>query len=88
MELKTILLVAAVSVGLLLLLGRIFAAPLKLAAKATLNTLLGLGSLLLLNATTALTGLSLGVNLFNALVVGMLGLPGLGLLLLTRWLFA
>ena len=30
-------------------------------------------------------GVSLGVNLFNALVLGVLGLPGLGLLLLLRW---
>ena len=30
-------------------------------------------------------GFTLGVNLFNALVLGVLGLPGLGLLLLLRW---
>ena len=42
---------------------------------------------MLLNATSALTGLSLGLNLFNALVVGVLGVPGLGLLLLVQWVF-
>ena len=31
------------------------------------------------------TGLTLGVNWFNALTVGVLGLPGLGLLLLVKW---
>ena len=30
-------------------------------------------------------GLTLGVNWFNALTVGVLGLPGLGLLLLVKW---
>lgn len=85
MDLKTILLITAVSAALLILLGRIFAAPLKLAMKVLLNTMLGFGSLLLLNATTALTGLQLGLNLFNAAVVGILGLPGMGLLLLIRW---
>ena len=42
-------------------------------------------SLLLVNATTAFTGLHLGVNLFNGLVVGVLGIPGLVLLLLVQW---
>ena len=30
-------------------------------------------------------GLALGVNAFNALTLGLLGLPGLGLLFLFRW---
>jgi inhibitor of the pro-sigma K processing machinery len=30
-------------------------------------------------------GFGLGVNLFNALVLGLLGVPGFGLLLLLRW---
>ena len=39
----------------------------------------------LLNLTTAVTGLSLGLNLFNGLVVGILGIPGFLLLLLVKW---
>ncbi|HIT01986.1 MAG TPA: pro-sigmaK processing inhibitor BofA family protein [Candidatus Enterenecus merdae] len=31
-------------------------------------------------------GTQLGVNLFNALVLGVLGLPGFALLLMTQWL--
>ena len=50
-----------------------------------LTTLLGLAALLLVNATTPYTGLSLGLNLFNGLVVGVLGVPGLVLLLLAQW---
>ena len=38
-----------------------------------------------LNSTAPVTGLTLGVNWFNALTVGVLGLPGLGLLLLVKW---
>ena len=30
-------------------------------------------------------GLTLGVNLVNALVLGVLGVPGLGLLLMVQW---
>ena len=32
----------------------------------------------------ALAGLALGVNAFNALALGLLGIPGLGLLLLLK----
>ena len=49
--------------------------------------LLGFGALALLNLTQALTGISLGVNVLNALVIGILGVPWLGLLLLVQWLF-
>ncbi len=87
MAVSTILLLAAASLLLLLLVTRVFAAPLRLAVKALLNTLLGLGALLLLNTLAPLTGLHLGLNLFNALVVGVLGVPGLGLLLLVQWIF-
>jgi inhibitor of the pro-sigma K processing machinery len=38
-----------------------------------------------LNLTTAVSGISLGLNLFNALVIGILGLPGLGMLVLLQW---
>ena len=46
---------------------------------------LGFGALWLLNLTTSVTGLSLGLNWFNAIVIGILGVPGFGLLLLVQW---
>lgn len=64
---------------------RLFAAPLKLALKVVFNSALGFGALWLLNLTTAVTGLSLGLNIFNAAVIGILGVPGFGLLLLVQW---
>ena len=60
---------------------RLFAAPLRLA----FNSALGFGAVWLLNLTTSVTGLSLGLNWFNALLIGILGLPGFGLLLLVQW---
>ena len=59
--------------------------PLKMVLRVVLNSALGLGVLWLLNSTAPVTGLTLGVNWFNALTVGVLGLPGLGLLLLVKW---
>ena len=64
---------------------RLFAAPLKLALKVVFNSALGFGALWLLKLTTTVTGLSLGLNIFNAAVIGILGVPGFGLLLLVQW---
>lgn len=64
---------------------RVFRAPLRLAAKLLFNTLLGFGALWGVRATAAVTGVTLGLNPWNALVVGVLGLPGLVLLLLAQW---
>ena len=64
---------------------RLFAAPLKLALKVAFNSALGFGAVWLLNLTTSVTGLSLGLNWFKALLIGILGLPGFGLLLLVKW---
>ena len=87
MDVKTLLLLAGAVLLVLLITARVFAAPLRVLAKVILNTVLGLGALALLNATSALTGFDLGLNLFNALVVGILGMPGIGLLLLVQWIF-
>lgn len=74
-------------VGLFLLVAvvRLFRRPLKLALRVVVNGALGLGALWLLNSAAPITGLTLGLNWFNALTVGILGLPGLGLLLLVKW---
>lgn len=85
MDVTTILAVTGTGVLLLFLSAKALSAPLRIAFRAVLNTLLGFGALLLVNATEGFTGLSLGLNLFNALVVGIFGVPGLGLLLLVQW---
>lgn len=87
MDVTTLLLLAGAVLLVLLLAARVLAAPLRALARAALNTALGLGALALLHATRALTGFPLGLNLFNALVTGVLGLPGIGLLLLLQWIF-
>ena len=66
---------------------QLFAAPLKLALRVLLNTLLGFAALFALNLAAPLTGFTLGMNLFNALTVGILGVPGLALLVLLRLVF-
>ena len=67
----------------LIALLRVFSAPLKTAVKLLANTLLGFLALWAVNLTAG--GVALGVNLWNALVIGVLGLPGFVLLLLVQW---
>ncbi len=61
---------------LLLLLLRVLRKPLRLIFRLALSSLLGGGTLLLLNSL----GLSLGLNPITALVAGILGIPGVGVL--------
>ena len=82
--------VEKVSLGLVLLFlvvacVRLFSAPLKVALRVLINSVLGFGELWLLNLTGGVTGIALGLNIFNSLTVGILGVPGLFLLLLLQW---
>lgn len=56
------------------------------AARLALRTAVGGGVLALLAPIGGVIGIQLGVNLYNALVIGVLGAPGLGLLLMLNWL--
>ena len=85
MDLSQKILAGLLALFFLLALLRIFRSPLRLAVKVLGNTLLGFLALWGLNLSAALTGITLGLNLWNALVIGILGLPGLVLLLLTQW---
>ena len=85
MDLNQKLLVGLLAAFFLLALVRIFRAPLRLALKVLGNTLLGFLALWGVQLTAGATGIALGLNLWNALVIGILGLPGLVLLLLTQW---
>ena len=85
MDVKTILLIALAAFFAAVVSAKLLSAPLRIAVKALLNTLLGFAALLVVNATSSVTGLTLGINPINAAVVGILGIPGLGLLFLLQW---
>ena len=81
-----------IAIGLLcafVILGvvQLFSTPLKLALKVLLNTILGFAALFLVNLAEGITGFALGLNLFNALAIGILGVPGLVLLILLKLVF-
>ena len=79
--------IIAVLVGgfLLIALLRVFSAPVRVALRLLMNTLLGFLALWAVHLTAGFTGIALGLNLWNALVVGVLGVPGFLLLLLVQW---
>ena len=51
-----------------------------------LRSSVGLAVLALFAQVSQFIGIHLGVNLVNALVLGLLGLPGFGLLLMLQWI--
>ena len=83
---EQILLYAASGIAIFIVL-RVFTLPVKWILKLFINTLLGFLGLFLVNWLGSYIGISLGINLVNALVVGVLGIRGLVLLLLLRWFY-
>lgn len=59
--------------------------PVAWLLRLALRSSLGLAALALFAQAGRFLGISLGVNLINALVLGLLGAPGFGLLLMLQW---
>ena len=59
--------------------------PLAHLIRLVLRSGAGLAVLALFSQAGQLLGVKLGVNLLNALVLGALGIPGFGLLLMLQW---
>ncbi len=70
------------SVILLFLLGKTLLIPLKIVFKLVVNSLLGGILLMLFNAVGSSVGLIIPLNLVNAVTAGVLGVPGVIMLLL------
>ena len=85
MDLTQKVMIVGLAIFFLVALIRIFSTPLRVALKLLVNTLLGFLALWAVNLTTAVTGITLGFNLLNALIIGILGLPGFVLLFLAQW---
>lgn len=73
--------VVLLALSVLALLHRPLGHLIRLAARSAV----GLAALALFSPVGHLIGVSLGVNLVNALVLGVLGIPGFGLLLMLQW---
>lgn len=79
-----------VTLLILLLFGlvifKIFGTPLKLLAMLIFNSLLGFAVLILFKFILAFFGVSISVSIFSAVVVGLLGIPGLILIIILNLL--
>lgn len=74
------LLLTVAVLAALVVLRRPLGALLRLLARSAA----GLGAVWLFNLVGGFIGVQVGMNVFSALAVGLLGLPGLGLLLLLQ----
>lgn len=63
----------------------VFHRPLAFLLRLLLRSSLGLAALALFAQISPIAGITLGVNIVNALVLGLLGVPGFGLLLMLQW---
>ena len=79
-------LIAAYAVGLVLLffLIRIFYTPLKFAVKIIGNSIAGGLFLLFVNLVGGIVNIQIGINIFTAVTVGILGIPGAALMLILQ----
>jgi inhibitor of the pro-sigma K processing machinery len=59
----------------------------KIIFKLILNTIIGFLALFVINWLGAFIGISVAVNWLNAIIVGVLGVPGVALILLLKWIF-
>lgn len=59
--------------------------PLRGVLRLLGRTAAGLAGLFAFSQVGGLIGVTMGVNLLNALVLGILGAPGFGLLLMVNW---
>ncbi len=83
MDLTTIIEIAALIVAAYLFL-KLLSAPLKLAIKLMLHAALGFLLLLVEEIIGGFFDFSLGINLINCLVAGILGIPGVVILVLIK----
>lgn len=65
----------------------LFFKPFRVIMQGVFRTLLGFAGLIAVNFAGSAIGFGVGVNLVNALIVGLLGIPGLGTLLILNALF-
>lgn len=69
---------------LLYIIGILLVFPIRLLIKLLINGLIGGAILFLFNLIGGIFGLTIAINPLNALIVGILGIPGVVLLLIAQ----
>lgn len=70
----------------LFLFGRLFIVPIKKILKLVLNSIIGGVVIFLINLVGANFGFHIGLNFFTSVLVGLLGLPGVVVLVIIKLL--
>lgn len=83
----SILVAYIVGILLLLLLGRVMLVPLKVMLRFVYNALLGGVIIIIINFIGSLIGFKIALNIFTALIIGLLGVPGIILLVVLKFIF-
>ncbi|MBP7175650.1 MAG: pro-sigmaK processing inhibitor BofA family protein [Thermoclostridium sp.] len=86
MDKLLILLAWVAGILVVLVLGRKLKIPLQFALKLLLNGLLGGVVILLINFFGQYIGFYISLNVFSALIAGVLGLPGVIVLVILKYL--
>lgn len=71
----------------LFIIGRVFLIPLKVFMKLVYNTIIGVIVLLIINKVGGLFHFQIAINFFSAFITGVLGVPGVILLIVLKFLF-
>ena len=72
----------------LFIFGKIFIIPLKSILKLVLNSILGGVFIFIINIIGKSFGFHIGLNIFTSIFVGLLGIPGAGLLIILQMILS
>ena len=78
--------IAVFVAALLIVFFLILKTSLKLAAKVLINAIVGFVLLFVSNGIGSMFGIALEITWLNAIIAGVLGIPGVALLLILKWM--
>ncbi len=82
-----ILLAYALGIFALYVVGYMFLLPIKVILRLLINSAAGALSIILINCVGSLWGIHISLNILTAVIVGMLGVPGVILLAVYNYIF-
>ena len=81
---ENIIIAYAVGLVLLFFLFKMFFTPVKIAFKLIVNSVVGGIILFVFNLAGSVIGIQIGINAITAAVAGLLGIPGIAMILLLQ----
>lgn len=70
----------------LFIFGKLFIVPIKTILKLVLNSFLGAFLIYIINLIGAMWGFHIGINIITSIFVGMLGIPGVIVIVIIKFL--